>query len=328
MAKRRWCSASALVAFGMLVAGWSFTARTADNYPTHPIRVIVPYGAGGSYDLIARVIGQKLSEQLGQQLVVDDRPGAAGRIGMELAVRSAPDGYTLIVLGNTQVIVSTVYRKVPYDLQRDIVPLTTVATITNTLIVNPALPVKSIGEFIAYTKSHPGQIRFGSGGTGGITHLAGELFKSLSGADVTHVPYKAGVFANSAVMSGEVQMVFLNAYGAIPLVEANKVRILAVTGLERSRFFPNVPTLDESGLKGYELQEFHGIALPAGAPAPLVKRLYGEISKALSAPDVIEKLTSQAAERALSSPDDFKRMLKSEHDKYEAIVKAVGITPE
>src|SRR4029079_2838820 len=177
-------SACALLS-GLAVLSWC--AHGVEAYPVRPIRLIAPYGAGGSYALIARILAQKLGEQLGQQVIVDNRPGAAGRIGMETAVKAAPEGYTLVTVGNWQVSVPIVYGKAPYDLAKDITPITTVATITNTLIVNPALPVKSVSELVAYSKAKPKSVRFGSGGTGGITHLMGELFKSLSGADVTHV---------------------------------------------------------------------------------------------------------------------------------------------
>lgn len=318
-----------MLILGLLPAGnFISDAGAAESYPNRPLRMIVPYGAGGSYDLIARVVAQKLTGQLGQQVIVDDRPGAAGRIGMGIAVKAAPDGYNLIVLGNTQVIAPIVYLKVPYDLNHDIVPVTTVATITNTLMINPSVSARSVSEFIAWTRSKPGTVLFGSGGTGGITHLAGELFKSMSGADITHVPFKAGVFANTAVMNGEIQMAFLNAYGALPLMQAGRVRLLAVTGLQRSRYLPTLPTLDESGLKGYELQEFHSIALPAGTPNAIVKRLYTELVKALSSPELKEKLSSQAAEPAVSSPAEFRAMLRAEHEKYSKIVKSVGIKPE
>lgn len=318
-----------MLILGLLPAGdFIPDAGAAESYPNRPLRMIVPYGAGGSYDLIARVVAQKLTEQLGQQVVVDSRPGAAGRIGMGIAVKSAPDGYNLIVLGNTQVIAPTVYLKVPYDLNHDIIPVTTVATITNTLVINPSVPARSVSEFIAWTRSKPGTVLFGSGGTGGITHLAGELFKSMSGADITHVPFKAGVFANTALMSGDIQMVFLNAYGALPLMQAGRVHLLAVTGLQRSRYLPTLPTLDESGLKGYELQEFHGIALPAGTPNAIVKRLHTELAKALSSSELKERLSSQAAEPAVSSPAEFGAMLRAEHEKYSKIVKSVGIKPE
>lgn len=301
---------------------------SAAEYPGRALRLIVPYGAGGSYDLIGRLIAQKLSEQLGQQVVVDNRPGAAGRIGMDIAVKSPPDGYNLIVIGNTQVIAPIVYGKAPYDIHRDIAPLSTVATITNTLVTHPGVPAKSVSEFVAFTKVKPNTVQYGSGGTGGITHLAGELFKSMSGADINHVPYKAGALATNAAVGGEVQMVFLNAFSAIPHIQASRLRGLAVTGLQRSRYLPQLPTLDEAGLKGYELVEFHGLATPRATPAAIVNRLNAEVATALTASDLKEKLTQQAAEPAPSKPEEFGAMLKTEHEKYARIVSAVGIKAE
>lgn len=301
---------------------------SGQSYPERPIRLIAMYGAGGSYDLIARIVAHKLTEQLGQQVLVDNRVGASGRIGMGIAVKAAPDGYTLMTLGNTQVIVPLVYGKAPYDLSRDITPLTTVATITNTVLVNPAVPAQSVSELIALSKAKPHSIRFGSGGTGGITHLMGEYFKSMSGADITHVPFKAGIMSVNATLGGEIQMLFLNGFQAAPLVQSGKLRGLAVTSMERSRFLPSLPTLDESGLKGYEILEFHSIAAPRGLPADLVKRLHAEISRAVSSRDVAEKLALQASEPSVRAPEQFRAFIQTEHEKYARIVKTVGIKPE
>ena len=304
------------------------SAAGGEAYPNRPIRLIAPYGAGGSYDLIARILAQKLGEQLGQQVIVDNRPGAAGRIGMETAVKAAPDGYTLATVGNSQVIVPIVYGKAPYDLAKDITPITTTATITNTLVVHPGIPAKTVSELVAYSKAKPRSVRFGSGGTGGITHLMGEYFKSMSGADITHVPYKAGVMSVNATLGGEIEFVFLNAFQAAPLINSGKLRGLAVTSLQRSRYLPALPTLDESGLKGYEVLEFHSLVGPVGMSPALVKRLHAEISKAVSSREVGERLTAQAAEPALRSPEETRAFIKTEHDKYEKIVRTVGIKPE
>lgn len=300
----------------------------AQTYPTKPIRLIAPYGAGGSYDLIARIVAQKLTEQLGLQVLVDNRPGAAGRIGMEAAVRSAADGYTIMTIGNTQVIVPIVYGKAPYDLARDITPLTTVATIVNVLLVHPSLPVRSVAALVSLTKSKPNMVHFGSGGTGGITHLMGEYFKSMSGANISHVPYKAGVMSVNAALGGEIEMVFLNGFQAVQIAQSTKLRALAVTSLQRSRHLPGIPTLDESGIKGYEVLEFHSLAAPRGLPTDIQNRLHAEISKAVSSHEVGEKLSVQAAEPSLRSPQQMRDFIAAEHEKYERIVKTVGIKPE
>ena len=314
----------AIVGACLLLAGYA----SAQQYPTRPVRLIAPYGAGGSYDLIARILALKMGEQMGQQVIVDNRPGAAGRIGMEILVKSAPDGYTLATVGNSQVIVPIVYGKAPYDLAKDITPITTTATITNTLVVNPSLPFKTVADLVTYSKSKPHSVRFGSGGTGGITHLMGEFFKSMSGSDITHVPFKAGILSVNATLGGEIEMIFLNGFQAAPLIQSGKLRGLAVTSLQRSRFLPQLPTLDESGLKGYEVLEFHSLVAPVGLPQPLLKRLHAEIVKAVSSKDVVDKLTAQAAETSTRSPEALRAFIKTEHDKYDRIVKTVGIKPE
>jgi tripartite-type tricarboxylate transporter receptor subunit TctC len=247
---------------------------------------------------------------------------------MEIGVKSPADGYTLLVIGNTQVIVPLVYGKAPYDLSRDIAPLTTIATMTNTVLVNPSIPAHTVSELVALSKAKPDSIRFGSGGTGGITHLMGEYFKSMSGGKLTHVPYKAGVMSVNATLGGEIEVIFLNAFQAAPLLKDGKLRGLAVTSLNRSRFLPSLPTLDESGLKGFEVLEFHSIAAPRGLPPALVNRLHAEISKAVSSPRVADKLALQASDPSIRTPDEFRDFLKSEHDKYAQIVKAANIKPE
>ncbi|MCC6530962.1 MAG: tripartite tricarboxylate transporter substrate binding protein [Burkholderiales bacterium] len=306
----------------------ALSAYAAESFPSRPVRVITPYGAGGSYDLIARLISQRLAEQVGQQVLVDNRPGAAGRLGMEIATKANPDGYNLVVVGNTQVIAPIVYQKVPYSLDNNFTPVSMVATITNTLVVYPGVQARSVKEFVALTKAKPGSVSFGSGGTGGITHLAGELFKSMSGADITHVPYKAGIGATNAALGGEVQMIFLNAFSATPLIKAGKLRGLATTGAKRSSHLPDLPTLDEVGYKGYELVEFHSLMLPAATPPELIARWNAEVRKALDSADVREKLALQAAEPAASSPAELRKRLQAEHQKYADIVRSVGIKPE
>jgi tripartite-type tricarboxylate transporter receptor subunit TctC len=203
-----------------------------------------------------------------------------------------------------------------------------VATITNALLVNPALPARTVSELVALSKAKPESIRFGSGGTGGITHLMGEYFKSMSGGDLTHVPYKAGIMSVNAALGGEIEMIFLNAFQAAPLLKDGKLRGLAVTSLERSRFMPSLPTLDESGLKAFEVLEFHSLAAPRGLPAELVKRLHSEIAKAVSSPQVAEKLAQQASEASIRTPEEFRDFIQSERDKYERIVKTANIKPE
>ena len=312
----------------LLGCAWISAAGAADSYPNRPLRIISPYGAGGSYDVIARIMAQKLGEQFGQQVVVDNRPGATGRIGMELGVKATPDGYTLITVGSSQTIAPSVHVSVPYDLSRSIAPIMLFATITNTLIIHPSIAAQSVSEFVALAKAKPGSLRYGSGGTGGITHLAGELFNNLAGTNVTHVPYKAGALASIALLGNEVQMNILNMLNSLPHIQSGRLRALAVTGLKRSQYQPALPTLDESGLKGYAVLEFHSLAFPGGTPQAIVARMNSELAKALASDDVKQKLSQQAAEPLITTPAQFGAFLVAEQAKYARIVKAIGLKPE
>lgn len=313
---------------GLIYGASAPAGFAADAYPSRPLRIVAPYGAGGSYDVIARIMAQKLGEQLGQQVVVDNRPGATGRIGMEIGVKSTPDGYTLIVVGSSQTIAPSVHVSVPYDLKDSIAPIMLFANISNTLVVHPSVPAQTVGEFVALAKAKPGTIRYGSGGTGGITHLMGELFANLTGTSLVHVPYKAGALAMNAQLGNEVQMNFLNMLNAIPHIQSGRLKGLAVTGLTRSQFLPALPTLDESGAKGYEAQEFHSLAFPGGTPSAIVMRMHGELSKALESEEIKKKLSQQTAEPVATTPEQTRKFLLAEQAKYAKIVKAVGLKPE
>jgi tripartite-type tricarboxylate transporter receptor subunit TctC len=300
----------------------------AETYPAHPLRIVAPYGAGGSYDIVSRMLGGKLAEQIGQQVVVDNRPGATGRIGMEIGVKSAPDGYTMVVIGSSQTIAPSVHLQVPYDLSRSIAPIMLHGTISYALVIHPSVPAQTVAEFVALSKAKPGTLRYGSGGTGGITHLAGELFNSLTGADITHVPYKAGALATNALLGNEVQMNVLNMLNTLPHVQSGRLRALAVTGLKRSQYLPNQPTLDESGAKGYEMVEFHGFAFPAGTPRAIVVRMNEEIAKAMRSDDLKQRLAQQAFEPTITTPEEFGAYILNEQAKYAKIVKLIGLKPD
>jgi tripartite-type tricarboxylate transporter receptor subunit TctC len=300
----------------------------AQTYPDRPIRFILPYSPGGSYDAVARLFGQALAEKWGQQVIVENRPGAAGRIGMEVGIKATPDGHSLIMLGNNQTITPSVHRIVPYDLTRDIDPVGMVATINNVLVVHPSVPVGSVAELLALAKSKPGTINFGSGGTGGITHLAGELFKSMSSVNIVHVPFKGGAFAVIGVVGGETQMMLLNMLNSAPHIKANRLRGLAVTSLKRSAYLPNLPTLDESGLKGYEIVEWYAVAVPVKTPKQIIAKLSDEITRIANSADTKEKLARQNAEVAPGTPQQLRAFLKADLAKYARIVKDAGIKPE
>jgi tripartite-type tricarboxylate transporter receptor subunit TctC len=300
----------------------------AANYPDRPIRFILPYGPGGSYDAVARLIGQMLTERWKQQVVVENRPGAAGRIGMEAAIKAAPDGYALIMLGNNQTITPAVYRSVPYNLERDIDPVGMVATITNVLVVHPSLPAKSLSGLIALAKARPGAINFSSGGTGGITHLAGELFKTMTGVNIVHVPFKGGPYAVTGIVSGQTEMMILNMLNSVPHINANRLRGLAVTSMERSKYLPQLPTLNEGGLKGYEIIEWYAVAVPAKTPKDIVARLNRELKEIMDSGEVKKILTRQNADAATSSPEELGAFLKRDLAKYAKIVRDAHIKPE
>lgn len=300
----------------------------AQTFPTRPLRLLTPYGPGGSYDALARMVAHKLGEQLGQQVLVDNRPGAAGRIGMELAIKMAPDGHNLIVIGNSQTIVPSVYTKVPYDLDKDIIPVSLVATITNALVIHPGVSANTLTEFVQLAKAKPGTFKYSSGGTGGVTHLMGALLGNLTGIEMLHVPYKSGATAMNAAVAGEVDMTVLNVLNSAPQIRSGKLKGLGVTGRERSSFLPDLPTLDEAGAKGYEVVEFHALAVPAGTAKPLVDRLHQEIVRAVSASDMKEQFAKFAAVPATLSPEQTRTFILAEQEKYARIVKAVGIKPE
>lgn len=324
---RRYASAATQTLLLPVLAA-ALHAGAADIYPNRPLRIVAPYGAGGSYDIVSRILAQKLSEQLGQQIVVDNRPGATGRIGMEVGVKATPDGYTMIVIGSSQAIAPSVHVSVPYDLAKSIAPIMLHGTISYALVIHPSVPAQTVAEFVALSKAKPGSLRYGSGGTGGITHLAGELFNNLTGADIAHVPYKAGALATNALLGNEVQMNVLNMLNVLPHVQGGRIRGLAVTGLKRSQYLPNLPTLDEAGAKGYEMIEYHGFAFPAGTPREIVMRMNSELVKAMKTDDLRQRLSQQAFEPSITTPLEFAAYLQNEQAKYAKIVKAIGLKPD
>jgi tripartite-type tricarboxylate transporter receptor subunit TctC len=309
---------------GLLLA----STATSQDFPSRPVRLLTPYGAGGSYDGLSRVMADKLSRQFGHQVIVDNRPGAAGRIGMAIGTKLPPDGYNIMMIGNTQTIAPSVHGKVPYDLDKDFDGLAMVAIITNVLVIHPNVPAKSVQEFVSLLKAKPGALRFGSGGTGGITHLAGELFKSMTGTNMIHVPYKSGALAMNAVVGGEVEMNVLNMLNSAPHVRSGRLRGLGVTGAKRSHFLPELPTLDESGVKGYEIVEFYAFVVPAKTPRALVKRLHSEIATAVNSSELKERFTNLSSEPLVLPPEETKAYILRERVKYAKIVKEVGIVAD
>lgn len=298
---------------------------SAQGYPNRPIRLVVPFPAGGTTDILARAVSQKLTEALGQAVVVDNRAGAGGNIGADLVAKSAPDGYTLLMgTVGTHAINPSLYSKMPYDHVKDFVPVVLVAGVPNVLVVNPALPVNSVADLIKLAKDKPGTINFASSGSGTSIHLSGELFKTMAGVDMTHVPYKGSSPALTDLIGGQVQVMFDNLPSSLPQIKGGKLRAIAVTSMARAPALPGVPTINESGLPGFEASSWFGILAPAGTPAPIVARINAEVNKWLQSSDAREKLLAQGAEAAGGSPEQFGGYMRSETEKWAKVVKASG----
>jgi tripartite-type tricarboxylate transporter receptor subunit TctC len=297
------------------------------RYPVRPIRLIVPFAPGGSNDIMARIIGQKFTEAFGQQVVIDNRTGASGIIGTEIAAKAAPDGYTVLMMSLTFAVNPSLFRKLPYDTEKDLAPVTLVATAPLMLVIHPSIPAKSLQEFVAYAKAHPG-LNFGSGGPGTTPHLAGEMLKMMIGASMTHVPYKGGGPALSDLMGGQIQFMLENIPSTLPLAKAGKVRALAVTALKRSPLVPDLPTLDEAGLKSYEIVGWNGLFVPAATSRNVVETLHKATARALAQPDMKERLATLGAEGVGSSPEAFGSFVHSEIAKWARVVKDAGLRPE
>jgi tripartite-type tricarboxylate transporter receptor subunit TctC len=303
-------------------------ALAQKSYPNKAIRMIVPFAPGGSNDIMGRLVAAKLTESMGQQVVVDNRPGASGIVGTDLAAKAAPDGYTVLVMSLTFTVNPSIRSKLPYDTEKDLVPVTLIASAPLILVVHPSLPVKSVKEFIAYAKANPGKLNFGSGGPGSTPHLAGEMLKTMARLEMTHVPYKGGGPALADLLGGQIQLMLENIPSTLPFVKSGKLRVLAVTSKKRSPTVPDVPTLDEAALKGYELTGWNGLFVPRGTPRAIVNQLHAETVKALAAPDVKERLAAMSAEPGGESPEKFAVFIKAEIGKWAKIAKEAGLKVE
>ena len=318
-----WSSLVRVFLFGLFAA--MPLLATGQSYPSRPIRLVVPFPAGGTTDLLARAMAQKLSEALGQQVVVDNRPGAGGNIGSDIVAKSAPDGYTLLMgTVGTHAINVSLYAKMPYDAVKDFVPIVLVAGVPNVLVVNPALPVKTVADLIKLAKDQPGSINFASSGNGTSIHLSGELFKSLTGVQMAHIPYKGSAPALTDLIGGQVQIMFDNLPSALPHIKAGKLRAIAVTSTKRAPALPDLPTIAESGIPGFEASSWFGMLAPAGTPREIVLRINAEVNKALQAGDMKEKLLAQGAEAVGNSPEFFVEYIRSETTKWAKVVKDSG----
>jgi len=297
----------------------------AQPYPSKPIRFVVPYPAGGPLDTIARLLSQKVSESVKQPVVVDNKPGAGGNIGADMVAKAAPDGYTILMGAvATHAINPVLYASIPFDPARDFVPVTQVASTPNVLVVHPSIPALTVREFIAYAKRNPGKLNFGSGSTGSAGHLAGELFKSMAGVDMTHIPYKGAAPAMQDLIGGQIQLMFDNLASSLGQVRAGKVKALAVTTAKRTALAPELPTIAESGLPGFDISTWFGIFAPAGTPREALDRLHAEFTRALAAPDVRERILALGAEPVGNRPEEFAAYIREEAAKYARLVKASG----
>jgi tripartite-type tricarboxylate transporter receptor subunit TctC len=297
----------------------------AQPYPAKPIRFVVPYPAGGPLDTVARLLGYKVSKSVHQPVIVDNKPGAGGNIGADAVAKSPPDGYTILMGAvATHAINPTLYASIPYDPIRDFIPVTEVASTPNVLVLNPSIPASRVREFIAYAKAHPGELNFGSGTTGSAGHLAGELFKSMAGIEMTHIPYKGAAPAMQDLIGGRIQLMFDNLASSLGQVRAGKVKAIAVTTARRTALAPELPTIAESGLPGFDISTWFGIFVPAGTPRDVVAKLHGEFTRALADGEVREKMVTLGAEPVGSRPEEFAAYIRAEADKYARIIRASG----
>jgi tripartite-type tricarboxylate transporter receptor subunit TctC len=298
---------------------------TGQTWPAKPVRIVVPYTPGGGIDTVARVLAQKLNEQTGGSFVVENRPGAAGVVGSEIVARAAPDGHTLLASATEFAINPAAGRKLPYDPFRDFTHISQLASVQFILGAHPSVPARTAKELIAISKARPGQLTYGSSGTGGGPHLAGELFQSLAGIKWTHVPFKGAQPAATAVLSGEIDLAFGATIGLAAHVNGGRMRAIGVTGTNRYAGLPNVPTIAESGLPGYSAIGWYGYYGPAGMSPELVRRIYAETMKALGAPDTKEKLAKAGNDYVMSSPDEFVAFLKAETAKWGKVAREANI---
>ena len=303
-------------------------AQTPSHYPSRAVRMIVPFPPGGGTDIISRTIAQKLNEAWGQPVIVDNRSGANGIIGTEMLAKSKPDGYTLGVVIANHAINPSLYSKLPYDTARDFAPITLMAQYPYILTVHPSVPAKSVREFIALAKARPGQLSYASSGNGSGPHLGMELFKSMAKIDVVHVPYKGASPANTDLLAGQVQVMFNNFLAAMPFITSHRLRVLAVTTEQRSKAMPELPTIAESGLPGFDVKSYYAMIAPAGIPADLVTRIQTDVGAALRVPAVNTRLTAEGAEPVGSTPEQLGKLLQDEIRKWSAVVREARVKSE
>jgi len=313
----------------LAVACCAAAGAQAQSYPAKPIRLILPFPPGGGTDVVGRLLAQKLGQALGQQVIVDNRAGAGGRIGTDLVAKSLPDGYTLLLA--TSSVMGTgpaLYQKLPFDMPKDFAPISLVAYTAYVLVVHPSVPAKSVKDLVMLAKSKPGRLTYASSGAGGAAHLSGELFSAMAGVKMIHVAYKGSSPGMFSVVSGETDLMFSNALPALPQVKNGRLRALGATTPQRSALLPDVPTIAESGLRGFEVQQNYGVLAPAGTPREIVSRLNQEVGKAMRTEDAKSRLLADGSEAKASTPEELERMITVEIAKWSKVIKQAGIKEE
>jgi tripartite-type tricarboxylate transporter receptor subunit TctC len=323
---------AAAVILAAMVAGPAAAAQSSAGavpYPTKPVRLVITYPPGGNTDLVGRALAQKLAEAWGYQVVVDNRGGAGGVLGTVIAKQAAPDGYTLLLGTSAGMVLNPLLmKKLPYDPSRDFAPVSLVIVNPQVLVVHPSLPATNVREFIALAKARPGQLNFGSSGVGTPNHLGGEMLKAMAGIDIVHVPYKGGAASIADLIAGQVQLVFSSAPSVVPHVRGGRLRALAVGSAKRTPALPDVPTVAESGVPGYEYTTWYGIFAPAGTPTPILARLNAEIVRILAAPELTQRFQSQGGDPASSTPQELAAYMREEAARWDRVIRTAGIRIE
>jgi len=320
MIQNRWLFGATIA----LAAALAPLASRAQAYPAKPIRYVVPFPPAGATDILARWVAEKMSPALGRPVVVENRSGAAGGVGTELVAKSPPDGYTILMATAAQSISETLYVRQPFSFARDLAAVALIARVPNVMEVHPSVPARTVKEFIALAKARPGQLNFASSGAGTTLHMSGELFKLMTGTDIVHVPYKGSAQAITDLMAGNVSVMWDNLPASLPYIKAGRLRAIAITSAQRYPGFPELPTVAESGVPGYEASAWFGVVVPAATPREVIVRLNGEINKAVNLPDMKERFAQQGATPAPGSPEDFAAWIRAEIAKWGKVIKASG----
>lgn len=316
-----------IMAVSMLLAGLTTQCALAQDFPNRPIRLVVPSSPGGGTDITGRILAQKLSELVKQQVVVDNRPGAGSMIGNEIVAHSAPDGYTLLMGISTLSIIPSVYKKPSYDVFKELAPISQAVSLPNVLVVHPSVPAKTVKQLIEIARSKPGALVCGSAGLGSNPHLSAELFKSMAKIDWVHVPFKGSGPGMISLLSGEIDLMFPSLTSAIVHIRSGKMRPLGVTTAYRSQILPNVPTLAQAGIKGFQSDQWFGVLAPTGTPPPIINYLHQEIARALHSPDITKLLADEGSQVVASSPDEFTAYIRSQADKWAKVIRDAHIKP-